>query len=120
MNINKKLLMGGFAFFLLGMALVSAGSYYNVRLTHEKMTASDNFGIMHAKMLAGDFEAAEEYHNKLNFDCPIHNMVKSGEISPEEFQLMHGWMITGNFPNQKPDSIGDDAWNLHVSHHPMN
>ncbi len=119
MEVNKKtLIVGIFATLILGVVLVGASSYYNVYEHHKNMMGSGDFEAMHAAMMMGDFEAAEEYHDSLDIECPMHNLVKIGEISFEDFQMMHQWMISGNFPEEKPSTLSDSVWNLHKSHHP--
>ena len=121
MEVKKKTLMISiFTMLLLGVALVGASSYYNTYQLHKKMMASDDFEQMHTAMMNGDFEAAEKYHENLDFECPMHNLVKDGDISLEDFQKMHEWMTTGNFPSEKPADLSDAAWELHKSHHPGN
>lgn len=119
MEVNKKtLVIGLFATLLLGVVLVGASSYYGAYEHHKRMMASDDFEAMHAAMMGGDFEAAEEYHDSLDFECPMHDLVKNGEVSFEDFQMMHEWMISGNFPEEKPTGLSDSAWSLHQGHHP--
>ena len=79
---------------------------------------SDDFEAMHIAMMNGDFKAAEKYHETLDFECPMHESVTNGDISLEDFQIMHEWMISGNFPKEKPAELSEEAWILHKSHHP--
>lgn len=119
MEISKKTLIGGvFAMLLLGVVLVSASSYYSTYELHKKMMASDDFEAMHTAMMSGDFAAAEKYHETLDFECPMHDLVKEGDVSLEDFQMMHEWMVSGNFPKEKPAELSEAAWELHQSHHP--
>lgn len=119
MEINKKtVIVGIFSMLLLGVVLVSASSYYSMNELHRRMMASDGFEEMHAAMISGDFEAAEKYHKTLDFECPMHDLVKEGDISLEDFQAMHEWMISGDFPKEKPAELSEVAWELHKSHHP--
>lgn len=119
MEVNKKtLIVGVFVMLAIGVTFVSASSYYSMNQLHEKMISSDDFGRMHTAMMNGDFEAAEKYHETLDFECPMHNLVKEGDITLEDFQTMHEWMVTGEFPDEKPSFLSDAAWNLHKSHHP--
>ena len=118
MEINKKILIGVFGMLLLGVALVSASSYFSMNELHQKMMASDDFEAMHTAMMSGDFAAAEKYHETLDFECPMHDLVKEGDISLEDFQMMHEWMVSGNFPEEKPADLSEAAWELHQSHHP--
>lgn len=117
MEINKKIMIGFFAMLVVGIALVSASSYLNTYELHKRMMASDDFEAMHTAMMGGDFDAAERYHDTLDFECPMHELVKEGDISLNDFQLMHEWMISGNFPDEKPIELSDAAWELHKSHH---
>ena len=82
------------------------------------MAASDNFGKMHTAMMGGNFAAAEKYHQTLDVECPMHELVKEGSVSLGDFNTMHGWMMTGDFPKEKPAGLSDAAWQLHVNHHP--
>lgn len=100
--IKKTLIAGIFAMLLLGVVLVSASSYYSTYELHKRMMASDDFEAMHTAKMSGDFAAAEKYHESLDFECPMHDLVKEGDISLENFQMMHEWMISGNFPDKKP------------------
>ncbi len=119
MEINKRtLIVGVFAMLLIGVAIVSASSYYSMNELHERMMASDNFEAMHSAMMSGDFAAAEKYHKTLDFECPMHDLVKEGNISLEDFQMMHKWMVSGNFPKEKPTGLSELVWELHQSHHP--
>ena len=118
METNKKIIIGIFSMLLLGVVLVSASSYYSMNEIHQKMMESDDFEQMHTAMMSGDFEAAEKYHETLDFECPMHDLVKEGDISTEEFQIMHQWMMTNNFPQEQPEEISDAGWKLHKSHHP--
>lgn len=118
MKLTEKIIVGVFAMLMLGVGLVGASSYYSMNELHARMVASDDFGKMHTAMMNGDFEAAEEYHQTLDFECPMHELVKDGDISLEEFQEMHQWMLTGDFPTEKPAGLSDAAWDLHKSHHP--
>lgn len=118
MGVNKKLVIGVFSMLALGIVLVSAGSFYSVNDAHEQMVRSDGFAEMHVQMMAGNFEAAKEYHEKLDFECPMHDSVVSGEITMQDFATMQEWMMSGDFPSEKPDSISDAAWEVHISHHP--
>ena len=119
MKVNKNtIFIGIFVALFLGIAFVSASSYYSTYELHKRMMASDDFEAMHTAMMTGDFAAAEKYHESLNFDCPMHDLVKEGDISLEDFQMMHEWMITGNFPKEKPTDLSEAAWELHQSHHP--
>ncbi|MBT3690628.1 hypothetical protein HOG16_00075 [Candidatus Woesearchaeota archaeon] len=118
MEINKKtMIVGVFAMLLIGVALVSASSYYSMNELHERMMTSDGFEEMHTAMMGGDFAAAEKYHETLDFECPMHDLVKEGDVSMDDFRLMHEWMISGDFPEEKPVELSDAAWNLHKSHH---
>jgi len=118
MEIKKKtLIVGVFAMLLLGVVLVSASSYYSTYELHERMMASDDFEAMHTAMMGGDFAAAEKYHETLDFECPMHDLVKEGDVSLEDFRRMHEWMISGNFPKEKPADLSEAAWDLHKSHH---
>ncbi|RMF06596.1 hypothetical protein D6764_01895 [Candidatus Woesearchaeota archaeon] len=103
---------------LAGVVLVSAGSYYSIYSLHKSVSSSDDFEAMHSAMMQGDFKTAEKYHEQLDFECPMHELVKQGDISLEDFQTMHGWMMSGNFPEEKPAGLSDAAWELHKSHHP--
>jgi len=119
MEISKKTLIGGvFAMLVLGVVLVSASTYYSTYELHKRMMASDDFEAMHTAMMSGDFAAAEKYHETLDFECPMHDLVKEGDVSLEEFQMMHEWMVSGNFPEEKPADLSEAAWELHQSHHP--
>lgn len=118
MDMNKKIIIGVFSMLLLGVVLVSASSYFSMNSLHQKMMVSDDFEAMHTAMMSGDFEAAEKYHETLDFECPMHELVKEGDISTGEFQLMHQWMMTGDFPQEKPESLSDEVWEIHKSHHP--
>jgi len=119
MEINKKTLtITIFALLIAGIALVSASSYYNMYEFHNRMMSSDNFEAMHTAMMNGDYAAAEKYHETLNFECPMHDLVTKGDISLQDFQQMHEWMVTNNFPQEKPAGLSDAAWDLHKSHHP--
>ena len=118
MNANGKIIAGVFAMLIFGVGLVGASSYLNMYEFHQRLAASDDFESMHTAMMNGDFEAAEEYHQNLDFECPMHELVKDGDISLEDFQTMHQWMMTGDFPLEKPEGMSDAAWDLHVSHHP--
>ncbi len=118
MNVNKNLLIGLFATLTFGVAVVSASSYYSMYDLHQRMLGADSFEQMHSAMMGGDFDAAEKYHESLDFDCPMHDLVKDGDVSLSEFQQMHQWMMTGGFPQEKPDWMSDAAWEIHVSHHP--
>jgi len=118
MEMNKVLFAGVFGMLLIGVSFVGASSYLSVQSVHEKMVASDSFEKMHTAMMSGDFEAAEEYHKNLDFECPMHELVTEGEVSIDEFRVMHEWMMTGDFPLEKPESISDDAWKVHMVHHP--
>lgn len=118
MDIKSKILIGIFSVLVVGVVLVSASSYYGMNEVHQRMLGADNFEQMHTAMMSGDFEAAEQYHQTLDFECPMHDLVKEGDVSLDDFQTMHQWMMTGNFPEEKPDGLSDAAWELHVSHHP--
>jgi hypothetical protein len=118
METNKKTIIGVFSMLLVGIALVSASSYFSMNELHQRMMASDDFEAMHTAMISGDFEAAEKYHETLDFECPMHELVKEGNISTDEFQVMHQWMISGDFPQEKPKEISNAGWQLHKSHHP--
>ncbi|RME31410.1 hypothetical protein D6789_02795 [Candidatus Woesearchaeota archaeon] len=118
MEMNKKLLLGIVGMLVLGITLVSASSYMSMNALHKKMLASNDFEAMHDAMMRGDFAAAEKYHATLDFECLMHELVKNGDISLEEFRTMHEWMLTGDFPRTKPAGISDAAWELHTSHHP--
>jgi len=118
METNKKTIIGVFSMLLVGIALVSASSYFSMNELHQRMMASDDFEAMHTAMISGDFEAAEKYHETLDFECPMHELVKEGDISTDEFQVMHQWMISGDFPQEKPKEISNAGWQLHKSHHP--
>ena len=118
MNVTGKIIAGVFAMLMIGVGLVGASSYFNMYEFHQSMMASDDFGRMHTAMMNGDFEAAEEYHQDLDFDCPMHELVREGDVSLEEFQIMHQWMMSGDFPDEKPEGLSDAAWDLHTSHHP--
>jgi len=116
--MNKTILTGILGALLLGIVLVSASSYFSMNELHEKMMESDDFEQMHTAMIAGDFEAAMKYHETLDYECPMHNLVREGDVSLDEFQIIHQRMTSGNFPKEKPDSLSNEAWNLHKSHHP--
>ncbi len=118
MDFNKKILIGIFGLLIVGIVFVSASSYFSMNELHEKMVASEGFEEMHTAMMQGDFETAEKYHEKLDYECPMHDLVKGGGVSLDEFQIMHQWMMSGNFPMEKPASFSDETWNLHKSHHP--
>jgi hypothetical protein len=118
METNKKIIIGVFSMLLVGIALVSASSYFSMNELHQRMMASDDFEAMHTAMISGDFEAAEKYHETLDFECPMHELVKEGDISTDEFQVMHQWMISGDFPQEKPKEISNAGWQSHKSHHP--
>lgn len=118
MDVNRNIIVGLFAALVLGVTIVSASSYYSMYELHERMMGADDFEKMHSAMMSGDFEAAEKYHEALDFDCPMHDLVKDGEVSADEFQAMHQWMMTGGFPQEKPNWLSDAAWEVHVSHHP--
>lgn len=118
MEVNKKLVIGVFAMLALGVVLVSAGSFYSVNDAYEQMIQSDDFAEMHAQMMAGNFEAVKEYHEQLDFECPMHDSVVSGEITMQDFATMQEWMMSGDFPAEKPETMSDAAWELHVNHHP--
>jgi len=118
MELNKKILVAVFGLLALGVAFVGASSYYGMNELHQKMMASDDFEAMHTAMMSGNFEAAEKYHETLDFECPMHDLVKEGDISLEDFRQMHEWMTTGNFPTEKPAGLSDAAWEMHKSHHP--
>lgn len=117
MKNNKLILTGIFAALLVGVVLVSASSYYSVREIHQEMIASDDFSQMNIAMMNGDFNAAEEYHKNLDFECPMHDLVTSGDVSLDDFATMHEWMMTGEFPDEKPEGLSDAAWELHMNHH---
>ena len=118
MDSGKTIIIGLFSALLFGVAVVGASSYYSMYDLHERMMGSDNFERMHSAMMSGDFEAAEQYHEALDFDCPMHELVEDGNVSLSEFQQMHQWMVTGDFPQEKPDWLSDAAWEIHMSHHP--
>ena len=118
METNKKIIIGVFSLLLVGVALVSASSMLSMNQLHQKMIASDDFEQMHAAMIRGDFEVAESYHSALDFECPMHELVKNEDVSLNEFQIMHRWMMTGDFPKDQPEEISDATWELHTSHHP--
>lgn len=118
MELNKKILIGLFGMMILGVVIVSASSYYSMSELHKRMMSSDNFEKMHAAMMSGNFDAAEKYHQTLDVECPMHDLVKDGNISLNDFRTMHEWMMTGNFPKEKPAGLSDAAWELHKSHHP--
>ena len=93
MEINKKtMIVGVFAMLLIGVSLVSASSYYSMNELHNRMISSDGFEEMHNAMMNGDFAAVEKYHKTLDFDCPMHDLVKKGDVSLENFQKMHEWL----------------------------
>ncbi|MBT3417118.1 hypothetical protein HOD05_03920 [Candidatus Woesearchaeota archaeon] len=118
MDLNKKVLISIFSLLIVGVVFVSASSYFSMNELHEKMVASEGFEEMHTAMMQGDFETSEKYHEKLDFECPMHDLVKEGDVSLDEFQVMHQWMMTGDFPKEKPVDFSDETWNLHKSHHP--
>ena len=119
MRVSRKTLVAGiFAMLLTGIVLVSASTYYTMYGLHKKALGSDDFEAMHAAMMKGDFESAEKYHESLDFECPMHDPVKNSDISLEDFQIMHEWMSSGQFPTEKPAKLSDAAWELHKSHHP--
>jgi hypothetical protein len=118
METNKRIIIGVFSMLLVGIALVSASSYFSMNELHQRMMVSDDFEAMHTAMISGDFEASEKYHETLDFECPMHELVKEGDISTDEFQVMHQWMISGDFPQEKPKEISNAGWQLHKSHHP--
>ncbi len=118
MNTNNKILVGILGALLLAVILVSASSYYSMRDLHEAMMDEGDFEEMHDAMFSGDFETAEAYHQRLDFECPMHELVEEGDISLDEFQMMHQWMTAGDFPSEKPEGLSDAAWELHMSHHP--
>jgi len=119
MEVNKKtLIVGVFAMLLFGVVLISASSYMGMNELHEKMMASDDFEEMHAAMMNGDFDEAEKYHETLDYECPMHELVTDGTVSLDEFAVMHQWRMTGNFPEEQPKKISDAMWELHMSHHP--
>ncbi|RME52300.1 hypothetical protein D6783_05295, partial [Candidatus Woesearchaeota archaeon] len=103
---------------LLGVVLVSASGYYSAYELHKRLMASDDFVAMHTAMMRGDFKAAEKYHETLDFECPMHDLVKEGDVSLEDFQVMHEWMMSGRFPKEKPAQLSEAAWEFHKSHHP--
>ena len=118
MDLNKKVLISIFSLLIVGVVFVSASSYFSMNELHEKMVASEGFEEMHTAMMQGDFETSEKYHEKLDFECPMHDLVKEGDVSLDEFQVMHQWMMTGDFRREKPVDFSDETWNLHKSHHP--
>ena len=118
MDFNKKILVGIFGLLIVGIVFVSASSYFSMNELHEKMVASEGFEEMHTAMMQGDFETAEKYHEKLDYECPMHDLVKGGDVSLDEFQIMHQWMMSYNFPKEKPAGFSDETWDLHKSHHP--
>jgi hypothetical protein len=119
MEISKKtLVVGVFAMLLLGIVLVGASSYSSIYDSHKRAVSSDDFEAMHYAMMNGDFATAEKYHEAAGFDCPMHDAVKNGDVSTEEFQMMHEWMVSGNFPSEKPEGFSESLWELHKSHHP--
>lgn len=109
----EKKIMAIIGALLLGAVLVSASGYYSMHGMQ-----GDGFEEMHAAMMAGDYEAAEEYHEALDFECPMHELVKSGDVSADDFRQMHGWMVSGDFPEKKPEGLSDSAWQVHKRHHP--
>ncbi|RMD66977.1 hypothetical protein D6817_02845 [Candidatus Pacearchaeota archaeon] len=119
MEVSKKAIIGvAFGLLILGVAFVGASSYYSAYELHKRMLGADKFEAMHSAMMRGDFEAAEKYHETLDFECPMHELVKNNEISMRDFQIMHEWMASGNFPTEKPAELSDAAWELHKKHHP--
>jgi len=103
---------------LLGIGLVSASTYFfNMHDRHMKMIGEDNFAKMQEEMLNGNYEAAEKYHEVLDFECPIHEQVKNGNVSIVEFSKMHEWMINNEFPEEQPTWLSDSSWEIHKSHH---
>ncbi len=118
MNHNKAMIASLFGVLLFGVAIVSASSYYGMYDLHKMMMGSDNFEQMHSAMMSGDLEAAEQYHEALDFDCPMHALVEDGGVSLDDFRTMHQWMVTGEFPSEKPAGLSDAAWDIHMSHHP--
>ncbi|NOX71533.1 MAG: hypothetical protein GXO64_02430 [Candidatus Micrarchaeota archaeon] len=115
---TKILIASIFAALFVGTTLVAASSYYSMAEFHQRMMSSDDFAKMHAAMMSGDHEAAEKYHENLDFECPMHELIEEGKISDEDFRTMHEWMMTGNFPDEKPEGLNDAAWEIHKSHHP--
>ena len=119
MELNKKtIILVLFGLLVVGVVLVGASSYYSMAQVHQRMLGADSFEQMHTAMMNGDFAAAEQYHQSLDFDCPMHDLVKDGDISLQDFEQMHQWMMSGNFPQEKPAGLSDAAWELHRSHHP--
>jgi len=118
--MERKLWVLGaiFAVLVLGAALVGASGYYGMQQLHARMTADDSFSAMNAAMLNGDYAAAAQYHQVMGVECPMHDAVVSGDISLQDFATMHEWMMTGQFPTEKPAGLSDAAWQLHLQHHP--
>jgi len=117
MNNNRVLIGLGFTL-LLGVILVSASGYYSMKTLHQQIVGSDHFAEMEKAMLSGDFRQAAKYQEELGFVCPMQELIEDQEISLEELQIMHEWMMSGNFPVEKPDSISRHTWEIHRSHHP--
>ncbi len=118
MERNTILISGVFAVLLLGAAFVAASGYYGMQQLHERMAADDGFAAMNAAMLDGDYAAAAQYHDVMGVECPMHDAVVDGDISLQDFATMHEWMMTGDFPSEKPAGLSDAAWALHQQHHP--
>ncbi len=118
MERKTILLAAIFAVLVLGAAFVAASGYYSMSQLHERMTADDSFSAMNAAMLDGDYQAAAQYHDVMGVECPMHDAVVSGDISLQDFATMHEWMMTGQFPTEKPAGLSDAAWQLHLQHHP--
>jgi len=119
MEHKTVLITALFAVLLLGAAFVAASGYYSMSQLHARMTADDSFSAMNAAMLNGDYAAAEQYHQVMGVECPMHDAVVSGDISLDDFATMHEWMMTGQFPTKKPAGLSDAAWALHLQHHPQ-
>lgn len=115
---KKKFTVGIFVLLIVGVAMVAASGYYSVSDIHRDVMGKENYAKMHDAMMRGDFDKAEEYHSSSDFECPMHEVVENGEVSVEEFQAMHQWMGSGDFPDKKPGYISESAWEVHVSHHP--
>lgn len=117
-NKRKKLLAGIFALLLIGVGAVGASVYYAPWQAHRSLVGAQDFDQMHAAMMRGDYETAEAYHEEAGNGCPMHDEIVNGAVSPEEFSQMHEWMMSGDFPQERPEGISEEAWELHVSHHP--
>lgn len=118
MEQKTILLTAIFTVLLLGTTFVAASGYYGMHEMHARMVADDSFSAMNAAMLNGDYDAAAEYHEMMGVECPMHEAVTGGEISLDDFAIMHEWMMNGEFPTEKPAGLSDAAWELHQQHHP--